>query len=220
MVKAKEGKPAKKATKRTKRAAPVPTKPVRPRRKKPEPEPASRRLMSIRQYCAHRKQLGLPGHSIYAIQVAIKDGRIARTCPEHKRCPPTCGKGKINPDAADIEWAAMTDPDRVTQRGKSAGGRSMAEERAEYVYWQTRRAEIQYREAAGELVRKDQVFALFFRAARETRDAILMVPRRLSARLAAMEDRAEVEICLTEELRKAVAAITDDAIRKRNKSWK
>ena len=53
--------------------------------------------LSIRAYAAHRKAMGLPGGSKYAVERAIKSKRISRN-----------HRGKINPAVADIEWAANT----------------------------------------------------------------------------------------------------------------
>jgi hypothetical protein len=57
--------------------------------------------LSYRAYGAHRKARGLPGHSPSAVKLAVDTGRIRLNA-----------HGKIDPEAADREWARNTHPTR------------------------------------------------------------------------------------------------------------
>lgn len=63
--------------------------------------------LSIRAYAASRKERGLPGGSHTAVRKAIATGRIT-ALPD----------GTIDPEQADREWGAQTDPSK--QRGEHA----------------------------------------------------------------------------------------------------
>jgi hypothetical protein len=53
---------------------------------------------TLRQYAAHRRAAGLPGGSLSAVQKALRAGRIV------------ANRGRINPEAADHQWAQNTNP--------------------------------------------------------------------------------------------------------------
>lgn len=66
-----------------------------------------RQLVSLRAYARHRQQLGLVGQTLPAVRKAIASGRI------------TAIEGKIDPEVADIQWAAHTD---AVQQARGARG--------------------------------------------------------------------------------------------------
>src|SRR5881628_3075144 len=66
-------------------------------------------LISLRAYARSRKERGLPGGSLPAVQKAIQTKRI------------TAGEGGIDPEAADEAWARNTEQGRAT-RGQDARG--------------------------------------------------------------------------------------------------
>lgn len=55
-------------------------------------------MLSQRAYAKHRKELGLPGGTLRAVQKAIRDQRIQIV------------DGKINPEQADAAWHENTNP--------------------------------------------------------------------------------------------------------------
>lgn len=148
--------------------------------------------VSIREYARHRKELGLDGGSPWAVQKALKSGRISRGAD-----------GKIDPELADAQWEERTDTKR-----KGGGGRpSLAEARAVEIGYRARLAKLEYEKAVGALTRVDQVKREAFERARLLRDRILAVPGRLAADLAAETDARKLEKVLLEELRAALEEV-------------
>lgn len=72
--------------------------------------------------------------------------------------------------------------------------------------------EIQYKKEVGELVSKAEVEREAFEVARKVRDAILSVPDRVSAMIAAKSDPKEIRDILTQELHHALAALSKEAV--------
>jgi hypothetical protein len=69
--------------------------------------------MSLGAYARHRAAEGLPGATLKAVQVAIRDGRLATSL--------TAGGQKIrSAAAADAEWLANTKSDYVPLTGRTA----------------------------------------------------------------------------------------------------
>jgi hypothetical protein len=69
-------------------------------------------------YARHRKALGLPGQTHAAVKKAIDRGTLTKKSVQRSGS----GRAQINPELADWEWAAMTDPaqqrDPATARGR------------------------------------------------------------------------------------------------------
>lgn len=61
-------------------------------------------LLSIRAYAQHRKDRGLTGATHGAVRKAIESGRVKPSAD-----------GKIDPEKADRDWEAKTDPGRQRQ---------------------------------------------------------------------------------------------------------
>jgi hypothetical protein len=159
--------------------------------------------LSLRQYSARRKALGL-SYSLSVIQGAIKAGRIHRTCPEHPRCPPDCGKGKIDPSTADTEWAAYTDTSRRPDRPTTG---TLSDAKTEKELWQARLAKQRFEIQAGVLVRADEVQRALFRRARVARDALLVLPRRLAGQFSIETDPKVIEHAMEAEIREALQGL-------------
>lgn len=154
--------------------------------------------LSIRGYADHRRGLGLPGGSAWAVQKALKDGRITRT-----------KSGKIDPKVADAEWAASTDQGK--QDAATAGSvPTYAASRALREAVLARRARLDYEEKAGNLVRVVEVRSEYFRIARAARDKILAVPGRLAAEMVACTDVKIAESRMDEALREALDELVAD----------
>ena len=177
---------------------------------------ATKRI-GLRAYARHR------GCSPSAVTRAIKDGRIAKAVRRDKK-----GYPKIDPVAADREWAAHTDPARGfptrpnqtevdepnarTSEASMAPGEevpSFEESRAKREAFSAKLKELEYEKESGKLVWAHEVKASSFNTARMVRDAILAIPSRVSPILAAMDDPFEIREKLTEELTQALWALSD-----------
>lgn len=84
--------------------------------------------------------------------------------------------------------------------------------RAEWVGVKVERERLKLAEEAGKLVDVAQVRAAAFRTGRVVRDALLVLPDRLAARLAAETDAERVRILLEAEVRVALTALADSAL--------
>ncbi len=144
--------------------------------------------MSLRAYARHR------GVSLPAVQKAIATGRIT-TLPD----------GQIDPAVADRDWAENTrysashDDD-----GETFGASQYTKARAVREHYQARLAKIEYEERVGSLVSKDEIQVAAFNLGRQARDAMLNIPGRLAAQLAAETDEAKCFELLDGEIRKAL----------------
>lgn len=171
--------------------------------------------LSIRAYAAHRKALGLPGTSPTSVQKALKDGRI------HKNAG-----GKIDPDTADLEWTRNTDPARGGPRPPAgprlgaappngdgqagAGAPTRADARAISEAYRAKMLQLDLEERAGNLVQLAPVERETFAQARRLRDAVLAVPDRIEAELAATSDVRAVSKLLTDALEEALRGLVQD----------
>jgi hypothetical protein len=187
-----------------------PTTKRSPRGRKPV-RGADRILLSLREYSAHRRNLGLPG-SVFAIQAALKSGKISRTCADHERCPPACKQAKINPHVADLEWDAWTDP---THSASDVQPATIVEAQLQRLTWQARLDRQKFDERAGFLVHTDEVRSVAFRVNRNVRDGLLMIPRRVAGRIVTLTDRKKVEAVIDKEIRDVLKAFDRDALAKR-----
>jgi hypothetical protein len=70
--------------------------------------------LSQRGYARHRKELGLRGGSLRAVQIAIERERI-----------PVLPDGKIDPVAADLAWSANTTAPDPAARAKNGRGHQL-----------------------------------------------------------------------------------------------
>jgi hypothetical protein len=163
--------------------------------------------LSIRAYAEHRRRHGLLGHTSWAVQKAIKTGRIRKNAA-----------GKIDPVQADRDWEGRTSPARRTRPSEStfagtaaAGltGVEYAQARAARELYEARLARLDYEERSGKLVSADKVKTGTFQKTRQTRDRLMMIPRRLAAQLAVETDPRAVEQLLADEIRKAMETLGD-----------
>jgi hypothetical protein len=155
-------------------------------------------VLSQRAYARHR------GMALSAVQKAISSGRIS-TLPD----------GRIDPDAADREWEANTKarPPAVRRQPDddqdAFGAAQYSKARAVREHYQARLAKIDYEERIGNLVSKDEVQVAAFNTHRVIRDAMLNIPDRVAAMLAAETDEAKCHEVLTTEIRKALNDFAD-----------
>jgi hypothetical protein len=154
-------------------------------------------IMSQRAYARHR------GVALFAVQKAIKSGRISTTA-----------KGQIDSEVADEEWArntreyapAVTQPD---EDSGTFGASQYSKARAVREHYQARLAKLEFEERTGKLVSKDEVQVAAFNKFRQFRDAVLNLPDRLAAMLAAETDAAKAYEILSTEIRKALNEFAD-----------
>lgn len=159
----------------------------------------------------------LRGCSPSAVSRAIKEGRITKAVRRDKN-----GNPKIDPVIADKEWAANTDPARgfVTTSARtktdlvSTKGAEESKTESEVPLFEDSRAkreafsanlmELQYQKESGLLVEVAGVERELFKMSRMVRDAMLNIPNRISAELAAMDGTFEVRERLLHEITEAL----------------
>lgn len=134
--------------------------------------------LSLRAYAQRRKSLGLPGGSLPAVRKAIVTGRLVEAVVI------VAGVKKIgDPELADREWVANTDPGKQgrdpddTDGGgdESPLGLALAREK----HWKAEMAELQFRQKAGELVESADVQAQFVDLCTTVRNKLLGLPSRM-----------------------------------------
>jgi hypothetical protein len=148
--------------------------------------------MGIREYARHR------GVSHGAVRKAIASGRIV---PELD--------GGIDPEKADVMWDSRTNPGQVELDGGEGGsGVGYHKARAYREAYKAKLAKLEYEIKTGKLLDKNEVDVCFFNRARELRDRIQQIPRRVAARLAAETDPRTVEEILDSEIREALVDLS------------
>ena len=164
--------------------------------------------MSIREYARHR------GVSHTAVRKALQAGRI------HLEAD-----GKIDPAQADSLWANNTRSSVATSRGRFQQAESLSGQiierhvsssapdynkaRAVKEFYAARLAKLEFEDREGKLVNIDEINVQHFNRARRLRDRLLMIPRRLAARLAAENDTRSVEEALDTAICEALEELSD-----------
>lgn len=175
-----------------------------------------RELLSLRAYAAHRRALGISGVSLFSVQKALRDGRIARTCDEHARCPRGCVRGGIDPIQADADWSQNTTPGALRGDGKGGpapatmGNPELLAAKVSRETWAARHERLRFEERAGNVVRIDVVQAALYRKARQVRDALQQLRPRLAPRLAVEQDARTIGQILDDAIRETLEAISWD----------
>ena len=155
-------------------------------------------VMSQRAYARHR------GMAISTVQKAIDTGRIS-----------TLENGLIDSDVADVEWKRNTktranDPvDREGDESDVFGAAQYNKARAVREHYQARLAKLEYEQKVASLVSRDEVKIAAFNTMRQFRDAMLNIPDRLAAMLAAETEAAKCYEILATEIRKALNDFAD-----------
>ena len=152
------------------------------------------------------------GCSEGAVRRAIRDGRISAI------------EGKVDPVAADAQWSRNT---RVRAGSRPTQDANLAapgeptrreEEGAEGGYWKSRArreqaeaemAELKLAEQLGELVRAADVRAVQAKRLAGLREALLQIPARLSAVLAAETSQAACHDAMQRELHAVLALVSE-----------
>jgi hypothetical protein len=160
-------------------------------------------VMSQRAYSRQR------GVSASTVQKAIASGRI-HTLPN----------GQIDSEIADAEWArnTQTQAPPVDRRGQQPeddaevfGASQYTKARAVREHYQARLAKIDYEERIAKLVSGEEVQVAAFNKFRQFRDAMINLPDRLAAMLAAETVETTVHTLLTNEIRKALNDFADES---------
>jgi hypothetical protein len=155
-----------------------------------------------------------------SVRDAIKAGRI------------TLIDGKIDPDVADVQWARnsrarvrtgqeppVRNPTHPQTHGLPAGDDDPITAPRLLTYEEARRrrelaeaqkAELQLAELQGDLIRTADVRAAYAKRAAGLREALLQIPARLAAVVAAEGDQAKCHDILQAELHQVLAQITTE----------
>jgi hypothetical protein len=167
-------------------------------------------LINMAEYARRR------GCTEGAVRRAVRDGRISLI------------EGKIDPVAADAQWARntrvragsrATDDANLQVPGGARRGQADGED-GDVDYWQSKArreaaeaelAELRLAELRRVLVREDDVRAALSRRVANLREAFLQLPARVVPLLAAQPEPGAMHRVLHAEIVAALSAITDDA---------
>jgi hypothetical protein len=167
-------------------------------------------LINMAEYARRR------GCTEGAVRRAVRDGRISLI------------EGKIDPVAADAQWARntrvragsrATDDANLQVPGGARRGQADGED-GDDGYWQSKArreaaeaelAELRLAELRRVLVREDDVRAALSRRVANLREAFLQLPARVVPLLAAQPEPGAMHRVLHAEIVAALSAITDDA---------
>jgi hypothetical protein len=141
-----------------------------------------------------------------AVRRAVRDGRIALI------------DGKVDPVAADAQWQRNTRPRAGSQPADAPtapqGARDDGDGEGGYWHSKARRekaeaelAELKLAEQQGQLVRADAIRAAHAKRLAGLREALLQIPSRLAAVLAAEPDQARCHDALQRELHAVLASV-------------
>jgi hypothetical protein len=129
--------------------------------------------------------------------------------------------GKIDVAEADKMLAARVAPiqqassrARFTRKAAETvsraglqGGMTVADAQSLLLQYRAAIKKLEYEERIGKLVNADKVRETAFDAARQTRDALLNIPDRVSALMAAESSEVKVRELLTKEIREALSEL-------------
>lgn len=190
--------------------------------------------LSMRAYALHRKRNGLNGQTHTAVRKAVKEGRL-EGCVKWLGN----GHARIDPVKADAAWtdnttatkqrepkAAAAPAEPAADQGElfedssegtaapatkgDAAGPSLAKSLAVQAVYKAQLTRLEYLKRSGELVDKERVDSIAFRAARSVRDNVLKIPDRISAQLSAEKDPVVIRETLTTELTAALDSLANE----------
>lgn len=179
--------------------------------------------LSLKGYADHRKKHGLRGQTHVAVLQAIQAGRLTEPAAIKRG-----SRWEIDPILADAQWAGNTELKNIenhvadqkldeirkgqtdaAQEGSLAGIPQIVVSKAVRAAYDAKLAELEYKKQIGERVPVAEVRREAFSLARRVREALLNIPDRVAAELAAEMDAAAVHMRLTAELRQALTEIAD-----------
>lgn len=175
--------------------------------------------LTVTEYARRR------GVSHVAVIKAVKTGRITKT-----------QDGFIDPEKADQDWAANTDPSKplnsvsgnpkhrkpqgspkipgadVDAASASSGGvPPYLQSRAIREAYEARLSKLDYEVRTGKLVSADEVKVIAFNTGRMARDKLMNMPDRLAPLLAGISDSHEIHRLLSAEIRLICEELSSDA---------
>lgn len=131
--------------------------------------------VSLREYARMR---GLDKESV---RLAVHDGRLAKSVTKKGT------RYDIDPEVADQEWKANTNPAKQNNtKKKIADAPSMAQARAVREMYAARLTQLEFEERSGLLCKVEDVKLSAFKSARLTRDAMLNIPARVVNEITAL----------------------------------
>jgi hypothetical protein len=154
-------------------------------------------LLSRAGYARHRKC------SLYAVQVAIKNGRISVTDDD-----------KIDAEAADRQWAAETDPSKGKGRQKAGDGEardtssSFAEARRQREQAMAGLARLKLREKKAEVLQTSKVMAAWAGEIQRCRARLLAIPTKIAPLMIGVRTVAEAKRIAEEVVHEALGELS------------
>lgn len=173
--------------------------------------------MTVTRYAQHR------GCSATAVYKAIDEGRLLKSLTVAPN-----GHIRVNASAADVEWpkpavAPEDDPAFALASGDDPendeeeivplpdGVPHLAASKATREHWLAQTAQLDYERARGRLLDREDVRRQVFALARAARDALIAIPERTAAILAATKDEREVLNVLLREINRVCDEIARGA---------
>lgn len=168
-------------------------------------------LGSMRAYARHRKEAGLTGGSLAAVQKAVKTRRIKLT------------QGKIDFEKADKDWNANSNHRQQRSRGVSTtpneeigsfegmpenfdGNFLEAQRRHEWL--KVQKAELELEVRKGELLERSKMEEQWLRIASEIKSKLMIIPGALSGRLVSIADAQQIRQILESEIKESLSALS------------
>ncbi len=142
--------------------------------------------ISLRAYARHR------GVSLTAVQKAIASGRIGTELD-----------GTIDPGRADLEWEANTRQAQSSHLQEETG-MTYHKARKMRLLYEAKLLKLELDEKEGILADEKELCREVFTRARQVRDRLMTVPRRLGPMCAAEKDSAVIARLLREALMEAL----------------
>jgi hypothetical protein len=131
--------------------------------------------VSLREYARMR---GLDKESV---RLAVHDGRLSKSVTKKGT------RYDIDPEVADQEWKANTNPAKQNNtKKKISDAPSMAQARAVREMYAARLTQLEFEERSGLLCKVEDVKLSAFKSARLTRDAMLNIPARVVNEITAL----------------------------------
>lgn len=157
---------------------------------------------------SQRKYAEMRGVNLYAVQRAIKSGRIR-----------TDKKGQIETEQADVDWENNTDPAKQRSYPKDDVGESVPktgtfqQARTAGEYYRAMFMKERLRKFKNELIEREKVNEHIFRLGRATRDVFLNWPTRDAALIAAElgVDEHKTRVILDERIRNLLSELGEFA---------
>lgn len=156
------------------------------------------RTMTLSEYAAHR------GVTPEAVRYAIRVGKITQGVVKKEGKVP-----KLLASIADREWVLerRTPGEAQAESGSSGGTPYVADSRARREAADAELAELKLEREKGKLVDAEETQKAAFKAARITRDAMLNIPDRVAAELAAETNQFKIHERLTMEIKRALEGL-------------